>query len=1150
MDRPVSREIANAGVVVTLFAVGFACAGPIGGVVTNVGGQMLAGLTERGWAHLLDRFLGDHGIQEPDLQAAMRRAYIRAMNNLERRWREIAGMDLRPNQTDDNEAVRGLFAMLREDAQLALTQENLRTLARDPAALRELGSGQAGVRAALDRYLTPYLHGHEEGLAALVRKGLEPELAACFAEELKVNDQAHNRAWRTYQRLVLEGLQTAVAAVQSKQFSVSANLKEMAEVLARIDAWAARLDHQVAEEREHTGEKALEILVLTRDEVLAAITDEAEATRGVVVQESEETRAAIRSVRDELLQNLAQESRRAQQTPNADVLLRGPIKALSLQDQLNRADTLNDRVAAAVLYDQIALRLYEAGYGFHASLVRQRRAEAFAIGGAIEAAYTAWLDDAASELEGGSLWIPSHAKRGLDAHRDAVGPLLAARAVALEGLEAWYEQPVVAIRAMRRVLDILRREGDSWAPRVGIWLGEAVAVDVQLEGITLDAVCGDLASLATSAEEASAVRLRTLIAEATGNWDDLRRDASTGALAPADAGLVLCRHGRWLALNAEPDAAIDEYRRAVEKLAQANLLGDAAGALRAIAQIKLRYSDDPSAANEDFNLARLVAHLPTRIDRRSDKRGAGLEALYETQSGRDARLPDALRNLRRYLWEARISGHLRTEFDAQALLGDVFRLGGEPAVAIYHYILAGQDKQVADLTKHLSLVPVEEYLYYRAPWVIGSALAAIATQGEKIPAESVEHIAPRIIELTAGVRQSMFRPEVQVEAWAALAAIALQLPGTLIDPVLDCLEPLIEREPNHYRRMDDSMVELLVRFHRFRPEAHHRVAAAVARCLSDSLLAQSLTPYLCRAAANDDVLKQAVLELADTGSPIGVRILAAAGIQHRAVAREAASRAESVLSHEVGKVRTELSVSNRFEQAAAFASYLPQAKRDELASHLLAIAQDALSPEAYRSSAANALAILADNIDDAVKLMALEGMLALIGAGPSEHPIDVFSRNSLHPFSRFRNDTRGLSLPRAAMVAAGRLASTPQQAKYLVETLLSALNASLNEQDLSAALGAIQALDPAIRPPVDLQEWASHPLPIVRSTAVSLWADNPATFPDLGFRLARDLDEAVRQRLAGALTRVAERDSELTEQLRAVLSQDPSAAVRAVALSG
>lgn len=852
----------------------------------------------------------------------------------------------------------------------------------------------------------------------------------------------------------------------------------------------------------------------------------------------------VRATREDM-EDLRRGRRRSERVPNAKALLDGPIRALRLQGELNAADKLTDRLQAADAYGRIAVRLSEGGYDFHARLIHQKRAEALADGESIEEAFRVWLNEAGGELEVGSLWISPAVARGIDTRRAEMASSLQARADAVEALEGWYEQSVISIRVLKRALDLLIAEEDQAAPEVAVWLGEALAVDGTVEGLNLESLVTPFESLAAQSDESTSVRLRLLLAETTGDWASLIEEVSTDALSPANSGLVLCRHGRWLALQGRADEATTAYRDAIDQLAEADLLGDTAGALRSVAMVQERYIGYSDAIVDNFELAKLVSNESSRFRRSGNPRTASIESLHRASEGKHGALPNALRSGRRYLWEARISGFLSAERDAHSLIGDVMGAADKPIPALHNYILAGAYKKATKLARQSSPIDVQPFLNERAPWIVGTALAVLAAQGDYWHSEVVERIAPKLIELTTGMPQSNVSPEVHVQAWAALASVSVQLSDPLLDQVLERLEPLIEREENTYRRMDKSLLDILVQVHGFKPSRKSHAANLIAECLVDYSLMQELEGFLVSAVEEDELLRDAVVARANDSNRIASTILAAAKIDHGKVHEEAQAQYRRVLDYQVGVPRDDMAIFDYFGRAAVLSQELTLEERDSLATHLLAIANDELSPEAHRAAAVEALAELADKVSEPIRVQAFDTLLSLIDSEPSGHPIDQVTRRSLDPLSRYRFNT-GMSLSREACETAGRFVNTGEQAARLLNKVMPMWQ-NPEKTTMATACRAILAIEAGLRPQFPIPQLAGHPLPLMRSFGLALWVDGPSSLISLADRFAADPDRSVRKQLASTVPKLAEQDKDLAQRVSAALSQDPSALVRAVA---
>lgn len=275
----------------------------IGGVVSSIGVRWAADLTRQGWIHVRRRWLGESGLLNHDLQQALARAFRRAIAHLEQAWWQThRGSQIHREEPEAARAAQEAFKLLREDAGKFCAPDRLGRAA-DNAQVRQLLYGdEAAARQALSEHLQVYLHGHDPQLVAFIEAHLVRELAFWFGEELKADRPESNRAWRAFQRLLLEGLQVALAELRAEQ-------QEMAQVLRELQAWAQRMEARPAEERETTGQAALEqALAAVRDELLEAIARESALTRAAIEAGVEQIarlmRVELERLRQELLSSL------------------------------------------------------------------------------------------------------------------------------------------------------------------------------------------------------------------------------------------------------------------------------------------------------------------------------------------------------------------------------------------------------------------------------------------------------------------------------------------------------------------------------------------------------------------------------------------------------------------------------------------------------------------------------------------------------------------------------------------------------------------------------------------------------------------------------------------------------------------------------
>src|SRR6266508_160828 len=213
------------------------------------------------------------------------------------------------------------------------------------------------------------------------------------------------------------------------------------------------------------------------------------------------------------------------------------------------------------------------------------------------------------------------------------------------------------------------------------------------------------ATLAHPDGGARIVRQRLCVAGADGDFAGLWRRANTGRdLEPAQAALVMARYGRWLAGKADPEPAEEAYWRAVDHATTAKLWGEAAEALRSLAMLHMRFAFQQSDFVEPLLRARTVAREGEAryLPRRYDPKAAALEAWHKSGWSKSG-MPSAHQDLSRYLWEARLCGHLAAELYASELLGDLYVATATPdtfvaqiGAAVGHYINAGVAKKAKE----------------------------------------------------------------------------------------------------------------------------------------------------------------------------------------------------------------------------------------------------------------------------------------------------------------------------------------------------------------------------------------------------------------------------------------------------------------------
>lgn len=278
-----SRQyVADVLFTAAILGVGLLSGNPIlASVVAGIGVNLASDLTRAGWGQVCQRLLGESGFLNHDLQQALARAFRQALTHLEQTWRETPdAKHIRRVEPGVARETAEVFKMLREDAAAFCSADSLGRAAGNEQVRQLLYGDETSARRAVAGCLSDYLHGHDPGLIAFLDAHLVQALAFRFGEELKADRPESNRAWRAFQRLLLEGLQTSLAEVRAEQQETQQILEGLRDGL---QAWAERMEALSDDVRERTGEeRLLQATASARADLLAAIVAEADLTRAAI----------------------------------------------------------------------------------------------------------------------------------------------------------------------------------------------------------------------------------------------------------------------------------------------------------------------------------------------------------------------------------------------------------------------------------------------------------------------------------------------------------------------------------------------------------------------------------------------------------------------------------------------------------------------------------------------------------------------------------------------------------------------------------------------------------------------------------------------------------------------------------------------------
>ncbi len=229
----------------SLTAVGLFLGGPIGAtVMASIGINLSSNLLEGAKTKLKEKWLkSEYGALNHDIQHALVRAFVNALNYRESEYFKTEQATQLPR--DEKRAIRGLFKSLRTDAAKMFVDvgddssgDDLRSLLdQEPAAADAQLWSQIGETE-------PFLDLNDH-FKAFLRHKLFKQVVAQFGEELKSDNKKSNRAWRAFERLLLENIQADVEDVKASQsviadaidtgFAEFRKLKGVAVVVGRIE---------------------------------------------------------------------------------------------------------------------------------------------------------------------------------------------------------------------------------------------------------------------------------------------------------------------------------------------------------------------------------------------------------------------------------------------------------------------------------------------------------------------------------------------------------------------------------------------------------------------------------------------------------------------------------------------------------------------------------------------------------------------------------------------------------------------------------------------------------------------------------------------------------------------------------------------------
>jgi len=258
----------------SITGLGFAIGGTIGAaVMAGIGINLWSNIIHNGAAKLKERWLySNNGVLNHDIQQAVVRAYIKALIHLEAEYFNLGEANALPK--NEKASIKRLLKELREYAPevfIASLEKTIKENEVKDYLYQESETATNILWARIDA--TNLLFTYGDHFRDFFRRNVLDEVQYWFGEELKTDSIECNKAWRAFQRMLLEGIQADVKAVQASQELIHQDLQTLELLGNRLDELKDTIDHRLPDEPFQQGlEKAI-------SEIRAVLLDVADTTQ-------------------------------------------------------------------------------------------------------------------------------------------------------------------------------------------------------------------------------------------------------------------------------------------------------------------------------------------------------------------------------------------------------------------------------------------------------------------------------------------------------------------------------------------------------------------------------------------------------------------------------------------------------------------------------------------------------------------------------------------------------------------------------------------------------------------------------------------------------------------------------------------------------
>lgn len=814
-----------------------------------------------------------------------------------------------------------------------------------------------------------------------------------------------------------------------------------------------------------------------------------------------------------------------------EALARTPEETTGAAELFSLADDASENPMRALeLVEAGQTKLRDAGFSGHATQHESRRSHLLAALGRADEAARRILDNFWVALEHGLTMTAQVTSQRLHEIPGGLDPSCEHIAVA-DAAIGLYLNPLAHVPDPESLLI-----GDhSDQVRLAVLAGETA-----LSSDNLSWLAGAIPILTSLADEASGdqvfrMRLKLLVAEATGDWSQILGDARKLKLGHGLGGLVTARYARRCALNQRFEEADALWDEAAGNGSLAKAWPEASTWIFSRRAYRARWR--PFTSNELMPLQTALRDMgPARpiIVVAADAYQDALEGLGAHK------LRSAAISAQRALRDAVATSDWVAEERARRVLANILNESEEPGLAAHHLTRSGSVTLIKQLGKsHLShFIDVSDDLTAGNYWTVGTAFQLLAVQADLVPDNLVDKIAERIQSEIADAESGALvdlRASTTSRyggALRALAGIANRLTVDQAESVLAHFERQPPVKPNHYRYHDEDEATAVAHIVLTQPSLVQRALRHLIPLLARAESARNSTT--ARAVDSHIGMARDHLEpLSTAGNGWAREVIAShdPAATPPAVARDALERLISPLIHKKGV----FTMGTNAVRDSTLIRGMSSTLLEPAVAELIARANDPYVGSSDRNDYLLAASNIAGALDEAHREKYFAAALrAAISLPPSKH--DEEEKQFKHRLGAMRianpdHDSRD----RAVFLAACLATSVAQRAevKHQVYALLGAGRDS--DYWLTRAF---QELGDALKDDLGFlvsQGWG------LRSLAGILWPEHGGQ-EHIGVRLSGDSDARVRRALAGSLANSAKKDSQA--RVREQLAHDCCYSVR------